>query len=157
MYVNARAIIERPGPTGPEILLQTRDKSGQRPQLEFPGGQVEPWESLIEALRREVREETGLDLLEIEGEALRLIAAGEQARVECVKPFAAYQTLAGPVPSMGLYFRCSAGGQLQSRGDDARDAQWLHIEEVRARLDADPEQFSWVDRAGLLFYVQTCS
>lgn len=155
MYVNARAIIERPGRAGLEILLQTRDKSGQRPQLELPGGQVEPLESLIDALRREVREETGLDLLEIEGDDLRLIAAGEQARVECVRPFAAYQTLAGPVASMGLYFRCSAVGQLQPRGDNAKNPQWLDIAEVRTRLSADQEQFSWVDRAGLLFYLQT--
>lgn len=139
MYVHARAIIERPGRAGLETLLQTRDKSGQRPPLELPGGQVAPLESLIDALRREVREKTGLDLLEIEGEELRLIAAGEQARVECVRPFAAYQTLAGPVASMGLYFRCSAVGQLQPRGDNAKDAQWLDIAEVRTRLSANQE------------------
>ncbi|WP_235441385.1 NUDIX domain-containing protein [Paenibacillus sp. IHB B 3415] len=34
--------------------------------FELPGGRIEPFESLIQALIREVKEETGLDVYEID-------------------------------------------------------------------------------------------
>lgn len=154
MYVNARAIIERTTSVGVQILLQTRDKPGERAQLELPGGQVEPYESLLDALRREVREETGLEVVEVEGRDTRVVSVGEGTRVECVRPFAAYQTLEGPVDSMGVYFRCAVSGQLQPVGDGSRDAFWATVAELRAWLADDVDRFSWVDRAGLLFYTE---
>lgn len=157
MYVNARAIIERSTSEGVEILLQTRNKPGERPQLEFPGGQVEAFESLLDALVREVREETGLEVVEVEGHDTRVVAVGEQARVECVRPFAAYQTLEGPVDSMGVYFRCGVRGQLLSTGDGSKDAFWATPAQIRSWAAADVERFSWVDRAGLLFYLDVCA
>lgn len=152
--MNARAIIERAGADDTEILLQTRDKPGERPQLELPGGQVEPFESLVDALRREVDEETGLELIDIEGQQARVVAAGEQARVECLRPFATFQTLDGPVDSMGVYFRCAARGELPSHGDGSKEAQWCSTAQLRAWMAADIERFSWVDRAGLQFYLE---
>lgn len=46
---------------GDSILLQNRAKPDW-PGLSFPGGHVEPGESLTEAVIREVREETGLTI-----------------------------------------------------------------------------------------------
>ena len=66
MYVNSRAILERDGAEGVEVLLQIRDRPHEsRPRLELPGGQVEEFEPILEALVREVREETGLNVTEI--------------------------------------------------------------------------------------------
>lgn len=157
MYVNARAIIERTGLDSVEILLQTRDKPGERQHLELPGGQVEPYESLVDALRREVLEETGLAVDQIEGQHTRVVAVGEQATVECLRPFAAYQTLEGPVDSMGVYFRCAASGRLVSQGDGSKAAQWVSPAQLRSWMDADIEHFSWVDRAALQFYLDATS
>lgn len=157
MYVNARAIIERGMAVagGLEILLQIRDKPGQRRQLELPGGQVELFEPLLDALHREVTEETGLDIIDVEGADTRLVASGGQATVECMRPFAVYQTVRGPVDSMGVYFRCTANGELRPQEGESGGADWFTIDRVRSMIDCDPDQFSWVDRAGLLQYLSS--
>lgn len=154
IHVNVRAIIERQGSSGVEIVLQVREKPWEgSTSIELPGGRVEEFEGLLSALRREVQEETGLKITLIEGEAGRLVAQTDETEVECMQPFAAYQTLRGAVDSFGVYFRCQAEGELIAAGDDARAARWVPVMEAAAWLVDNPDQFSWVDRAALRFYL----
>lgn len=153
MYVNARALIERSENGEVQLLIQVRNKPYEgRPRFEVPGGRVEEFESLIEALRREVREETGLELSNIEGQETRIATNGIDTNVECIRPFAAYQTLRGPVDSVGFYFRCQAEGRLLEAGDESDHPRWIAVSEIARLMNADPGQFSFVDRAGLAFY-----
>jgi 8-oxo-dGTP diphosphatase len=155
MHVNARAIIERETPNGREIVIQMRNKPHEGGKwIELPGGRVEEYESLIEAVKREVHEETGLDLIEIVGEDTRVEAVSSETNVECLAPLAVYQTIRGPVDSMGVYFHCKAEGQLLIVGDDTESVQWLLVEKLRQWVVTEPFRFSWVDRAGLLFYLK---
>ncbi|MBI5650053.1 MAG: NUDIX domain-containing protein [Chloroflexi bacterium] len=155
IHINARALIERATPDGTEIVIQIRNKPAEGgKRLELPGGRIEEFESLVVALTREVREETGLELTHIEGIMTRIETQGATANVECLAPFAVYQTLKGTVDSLGIYFRCRARGELLRVGDDTEAIRWVAAREIAQWLARDPEQFSWVDRAGLQFYLR---
>ncbi|TVY09230.1 NUDIX hydrolase [Paenibacillus cremeus] len=154
-FVNSRAIIERNHNGVLEILVQTRNKPGEPPKTELPGGRIEPYESLVAALVREVKEETGLNVVEMEGEDTRIDTLGIDSsfEVECIRPFGAYQTLKGPFDSVGVYFRCKAEGELLKSGDDTKNPRWVSV--VELLMQDDPLQFSNVDRAGILFYLKS--
>jgi 8-oxo-dGTP diphosphatase len=155
MYVNARALIERSSDAKSELLIQRRNKSDDaRTTIELPGGRIEEYESLIAALKREVKEETGLDLVWIEGQELSLTSQTSETSIECLPPFAAYQTTHGPVDSMGLYFRCRAEGHILEQGDGTKDIRWIEVSELARHMQSDIEQFSWVDRVGMMFYLK---
>ncbi|MFB9328905.1 NUDIX hydrolase [Paenibacillus aurantiacus] len=154
-FVNSRAIIERTMNGSREIVVQTRNKPGEAAAIELPGGRIEPYESFVAALIREVKEETGLDVVEIEGEEMRVTTTGIDPgfEVECLRPYGVYQTLNGPFDSIGAYFRCKASGEMLASGDDTKNPRWVAVEELRRMMGEDPLQFSNVDRAGMLFYL----
>ncbi len=155
-FVNSRAIIERYIGDELEIVIQTRTKPNEPERIELPGGRIEPYESLIDAVRREVKEETGLDLIEIEGEDLRIDTKGINTdfEVECLKPFAAYQTIKGPIDSVGYYFRCKADGELLDTGDETAGIRWIRVKKLKTMFHENPLQFSDVDRAGINYYLK---
>lgn len=154
-YVNSRAIIERSGNEATEIIIQRRTKSDSAFQFELPGGRIELFESLVQALVREVKEETGLTIYEIEGMETRIDTTGinPEFEVECIRPFAAYQTTKGPIDSVGYYFRCKASGELLEAGDETVDIQWIDIKELNKLFMENPLDFSDVDRAGIKYYL----
>lgn len=155
-FVNSRAIIERVVNGVREIVVQTRNKPGEAASIELPGGRIEPYESFAAALIREVNEETGLDVVAIEGEEMRVTTTGINPgfEVECIRPFAVYQTLSGPFDSVGAYFRCKVKGELLTSGDDTKNPRWVAVDEVSRWMEEDPLQFSNVDRAGIMFYLK---
>ncbi|WP_152393116.1 NUDIX hydrolase [Paenibacillus guangzhouensis] len=154
-FVNSRAIIERDFNNERQIVIQTRNKPNEPLKIELPGGRIEPYESLTQALRREVREETGLEVTEIEGEDTRIDTTGinPEFEVECIKPFGAYQTLKGPIDSVGYYFRCRAEGEILKSGDETTDIKWININELSELINSNPLLFSNVDRAGIIYYL----
>ncbi|NOU65424.1 NUDIX domain-containing protein [Paenibacillus sp. LMG 31461] len=157
MYlVNSRAIIERTFNGSIEIVVQTRNKPGELHRIELPGGRIDQYESLVTALIREVKEETGLDVVEIEGEDTRIDTVGMDPsfEVECIQPFGAYQTIKGPFDSVGVYFRCKVQGELLQSGDETKNPRWIPVDELRQLMHDDPLQFSSIDRAGVLFYLK---
>lgn len=154
MYVNVRAIIERNGRNGTEIVIQKRMKTNEdKTPYELPGGRLEEFEPLLVGLKREVHEETGLNVTKILGEETRIETNDIDSNVEAMKPFAVYQTIHGPVDSLGVYFRCHASGELLIEGDESEDIKWIAVDELQASLEKGLIDFSWVDKSGVLYYL----
>ncbi|WP_197205944.1 NUDIX hydrolase [Cytobacillus firmus] len=155
MYVNVRAIIERNYNNYSEIVIQTRTKNNEPIVYELPGGQLNEYESLLSCLKREVMEETGLEITSIVNENSKIISKSEiyKTEVECMESFAVYQTTYGPIDSMGIYFRCNATGQILIEGDGTKEIRWIRLEDLYKLIQDDIEKFSWVDRVGIQFYL----
>ncbi|WP_338552693.1 NUDIX domain-containing protein [Paenibacillus sp. KS-LC4] len=154
-YVNARAFIERERNNGTEIIVQVRNKKNEE-AIELPGGRLEPYEAILDGLKREVLEETGLIVTEVEGSDKRIDTVGinSEFEVECLEPYCVYQTIKGPIDSIGMYFICRAEGQLLSVGDETLHIRWEAIDDIYQLMKNDPRQFSDVDRAGLKYYLK---
>lgn len=107
------------------VLLVLRANEPSRGQWSVPGGRVEEGESAREAVVREVREETGLDVQV--GDLLLTVRIGPYD----VEDFAARVV----------------GGTLRA-GDDAADVGWFTPAEARA-LDLSPSLRAELDHLGL--------
>ena len=121
------------------MLLILRGHEPGKGLWSVPGGRIEPGESDAEAVIREVREETGLDVTcgPLLGAVDRPGLAG--AVIE-IRDYYAFVTAgdgpAGDVSRRRRSRRISAAGDLpRLAGDDAADARWVTPAEAAA-LDA---------------------
>ncbi|MFN2624567.1 MAG: NUDIX hydrolase [Mycobacteriales bacterium] len=106
------------------LLLVRRRHEPSRGLWSLPGGRVEPGETAAEACVREVREETGLDV--IVGDLLSTVQVGDYL----IYDFAATVT----------------GGALQA-GDDALEACWC-APDVLQTLELTPGLLDELQRMG---------
>ncbi|UNK21093.1 NUDIX domain-containing protein [Paenibacillus sp. N3/727] len=154
-YVNARAFIERHNNDNTEIVIQNRNKKNEE-SLELPGGRLELFEAILDGLRREVYEETGLSVVEVGGSHKRIDTReiNPYFEVECLEPYCVYQTIKGPVDSIGMYFICKAEGKFLEAGDETNNIRWETVDEIYRIMLEDPRKFSDVDRGGLKYYLK---
>lgn len=99
-------------------LLMTRSLFIKREFVNFPGGGVELGESPIEALRREYREETGIEI-----NPLRVLYASESLHVSTQRP----------MQIVSIYWLVEeAGGVLRSGGnaDDVLELFWADLNRI---------------------------
>lgn len=103
---------------GALLMVQRANEPGKG-LWSLPGGRVEHGEYLVDALRREVREETGLDvqvgelagILEVPGDDLHYVILDYHATVD--------------------------GDATPRAGTDAQEVRWVPLREV-ARMDCTP-------------------
>ena len=97
------------------FLLVRRGRAPALGLYAFPGGRVEPGETLEQAVRREVSEETGARLGEVRHVAdLDLVSEHDTKRIEFV---------------LSVHAATFDGGTIEA-GDDADLAGWFTIEEM---------------------------
>ncbi len=99
------------------ILLVKRDREPAKGQWSLPGGRVEIGETLREALVREVREETGIDV-DVDG----LIGTAERVVRDDDGEIAFHYVI--------LDYVCTPRSTELKAGDDAADVRWVPVSEM---------------------------
>ena len=69
IHVNVRGLIVRETENGRQLIIQLRKRKGEAEVYELPGGRINEYEKMVDGLRREIMEETGLSVKLIQGEA----------------------------------------------------------------------------------------
>ena len=148
---NIYGLISSDSASGQKILLQERWKPESDPansgKLELPGGKWRAWESSADCLRREVAEETGLNVIFDQSHASEM-TQGEDV-VEVIVPVTVVQMTKGPYPSMIVLLRGTAVGTPLSLGDGSRNASWHDVNEVRRLVEQSPGRFTTLTLAML--------
>lgn len=152
IHVNVRGIVVRESANGKQLIIQLRKRAGEEESYELPGGRINEYEKMVDGLRREIMEETGLQVKVIHGEQDSVFTTGRSFSMECIKPYASYQTIKGPVDSFGVYFLCEAEGEPQREGDDSGDVHWAGLEEVQKLIDE--KRFSEIDLPAVLMFLR---
>jgi 8-oxo-dGTP diphosphatase len=99
---------------GDRVVLIRRGKAPDAGDWSIPGGAVEAGESLAEALRREVREETGLEV-RVGG----LLEIYERVDRDAAGAIVFHYVV--------IDYRCEPIGGALRAGDDAADAVWADV------------------------------
>ena len=126
------------------ILIQERCKKDAPKEyglLEIPTGKVREFEDVFTCLRREVKEETGLDVVEIQGEDTTSIIEYDGYRVLNYTPFCSAQNLKGEYPIMAQIFICKVKGTLKIRTEETQNLRWISLPELQRKLETDEDKF----------------
>lgn len=145
---NIAAIVLRDD-RGSAILLQRRDKPEVvRGLLEIPTGRWRAGETPAQALRREVAEETGLEVLSIAGEGRRS-EVHPHWPVWAASPAAVVVGAEGAYPALLVTFVCVAPGEPRALPGETADPRWYSRDQVLALLRTEPRSFTAVAYAAL--------
>jgi len=115
------------------ILIQERSKEGssiEEGMIEIPAGKIREFENIFDCLRREVYEETGLEVVEIEGEQDSFTIESNGYKVLSYTPFFCAQNIEGTYPIMVQVFICKVRGKLLLESEEAKNMRWISIDEL---------------------------
>lgn len=136
------AIIERVHANQKQILLQVRAKSSDKKYsecFEIPGGKLRAFEDIYDCLKREVKEECGLEITFIANENKKLDFKNNGDTSTLIIPFCVTQMIEGPF--IGLIFLCKAQGEPILLTNESKDARWIDLVELKAIVNNTPERF----------------
>lgn len=130
------------------VYLQERWKPKTSPtysgMLEIPAGGINAYENVYDALAREVQEECGLRVTKIIGDYhSEVIRPREKDKSFVFKPFICQQALEtdNGLPWIGFVFVCLAEGELKINPDEARNPQWISLNQLKEMLEGDGTRF----------------
>ena len=137
-------IIERMIDQVPYILIQERYKDDaplENGMIEIPAGKIREYENVYDCLRREIKEETGLDVVEIKGEAESAIYEANGYQVLSYEPFSCAQNIKGYYPIMVHVFICKAEGTLLIKTNETQNLKWVSLAELSEQLKRSENRF----------------
>jgi 8-oxo-dGTP pyrophosphatase MutT (NUDIX family) len=146
---NVYGLIKRRDGSG--VLIQRRWKPQTDPdnlgRWELPGGKWRAGESARDCLRRELEEECGIRASSIVGPFAEYEHLGQ--RVETSSPTLLVQLLVGSSPSVLAVYSGYSDEQPASRGDGARDAQFMDVSELKIAMRRRSDTFTPLSFAAL--------
>lgn len=137
------AIIEKITNNEKYILIQTRQKEDgaeTNGMLELSAGKIREYENIFEALRKEVKEETGLSITKILGEDNQISNFIKGNEVISYTPYCITQNLSGAYSIILNTFLCEAEGELLTETNESQNIHWIKIEELKKILKNNPEK-----------------
>jgi len=155
------AIIERENDGETEVLIQTRWRPNAQwnyhNTIEIPAGVLDiVYEDVIDAIKREVREETGLIVSEVVGLKKSKIYSPHDDASYAFSPFACSQQLKGGQPWVGFAFICKVeDGETMYQEDETRDIRWIKKSELREMFEKSPEKFFTLHLGTIEMYLQS--
>lgn len=126
------------------ILMQTRSKAdggASNGLLEIPAGKIREYEGIYDALRREIREKTGLTVTDIQGESDTMHGSLGGYELISFTPYCITQNLCGGYSLIVNVFLCTAQGEPVLRTDETTDIHWEKEAVVRKMLLEQPQTF----------------
>ena len=128
------AIIEKIENGERYVFVQTRWKPEASPTylgvLEIPAGVIDGYESVYTAVAREVKEETGLDIVRFVDDVQTPVMYTRPGDSSIAfRPFVCQQVLEtnGGLPWVGFVFRCEVTGTVSMQTSEAKDPRWVTI------------------------------
>lgn len=155
---SAGAIIERIENDEKYILMQKRKKRNETIEFglwEIPAGKIREYENIYMALRREVKEETNLDIIQILNEDQSITDSSLGYITSNICPFNIVQNISGGYSILVLIFICSAEGEIINNPNENGNVQWRKVQEVRKELIDFPEHFYPMHLLTLRKYFET--
>ena len=155
-------ILERMEGSVKKIFLQMRWKPKVTPKysglLEIPGGHINNYENVFDAIAREVKEECGLKVI-----AFKNSPRGESFKVDqfeqtiIFQPFACQQVLNKNDGKLwfGFVFLCEVEGEPKMQEEETKDPRWVSLEELENLLTKQPEKIFPHQYQVLKYYVDS--
>lgn len=155
------ALLQRVNNGVKEVFVQTRYKPQTSPtyldMLEIPAGGVEPYENVYDAIKREVKEETGLDIIKIiNDESTGILENRPGDKSMAFRPFLCQQVTEtnGGIPWYGFVFLCEVTGEIKMQAEEAKDPRWMNLNDLKKFLDEQPENVFSLQYATLKKYIE---
>jgi 8-oxo-dGTP pyrophosphatase MutT (NUDIX family) len=154
-----RGIVRRDGDAA-TLLIQRRDDPSEpvRGALEIPGGRWRSGESPIDALVREVAEETGVVVTAVDG--VRVDRSGDLRVVASILPLVVVAGIEGAFPAVHVVLVADGRGDPAAAAGESTDVQWWSMADIRSEMASNRSAFipstyaaletyvAWVDSTG---------
>ena len=140
------------------ILLQTRRKEdGEETNgmIEIPAGKIREYENIFSALRREVWEETGLNITKIFGEDESVSRRTGDITTVSFEPYCVTQNLSGAYSIILHTFLCEADGDLLSATNESENIRWAGLGELKRLIEEEQERIFFIHRNALEKYISS--
>ena len=151
------AIIERNHQGKKQILIATRDKPNKDSvysgTIEIPAGKITKYENVYEAMKREVKEETGLTITKIHPDIKTKTHSVKDDGSFAFMPFCCQQQLKNGKPWIGFVFICEVEDTPPiDRVGETKDVRWIDYEELKEIFESTPEKIFTLQLSVLDYY-----